>query len=576
MGGHRAIGLPLGRKAAHTTGMLASLLAFAVGQIPNGAYGMPELCAKLRSATGIAHTVSPELRDYPVFVVSKSGDPERVKWLVATALRAKWQKEGDRVLLAPVKIDPESEFPQFERQYKLACANLPSHLALPVHDLYRLAPGQMARYGYPSTDLFLPLPMALQDEIRKSDFGMGHVWVKRAGEGIFEYRMVLPHASASAFSTDGQIQFASLPKTVSDLLGNNLLKPAIGTEEQGAIRRLARDPSSLKVDWRDLEKRDPIASICEKILMGVGKATESEMAITLPDVSMLMLSTLGQGSGSLKAVLATFSATIDWGVEQGTLIGKLPMCERFGPSQVKRSVLARYLAEVNANGVAGVKVLSEYVANQRICASDSWADAMMLVMAGAVVDETYIGDYPYNMRLYTKLDRNDWQLLRGGKPFAVSDLSASAKTALWDLLLYPRTRLEKNVPDPALWRTPMNELTVTPTITEESVLIGWTMYPAHIGNVSRSAADYEFRRASLDHEPLYQPAIQQKLKLVISSLADKESIETGFSEVTADQKQKPVTWDHLSGKTVKEFKAAMETIRQQRNEQRSGPPPPRR
>ncbi|HWA82560.1 MAG TPA: hypothetical protein VG820_03940, partial [Fimbriimonadaceae bacterium] len=107
------------------------------------------------------------------------------------------------------------------------------------------------------------------------------------------------------------------------------------------------------------------------------------------------------------------------------------------------------------------------------------------------------------------------------------------------------------------------------------VLIGWTGVTAEIGSVREMADSHDMRMKALNREPLYQPAKRQKLKLTITCEADKQNVETGFTEVIPDTKIKPSTWDKLPEAIAKEFKETLEAMRKIENHG-DGPPPPRR
>jgi len=554
--------------------MLWALLAFAFAPIPAGAYSMAELCAQLRTATGTGHSVANDLRDYPVFVATKTGDPARVRALVAAALRAEWVKDKSELRLVPAKVNADAEFGEFERQYQAACKGMADHLALPLRDLFKMAPGQLVRYGYPSNALYRPLPQETQKAILASGKESGFVLVHRQSEGHFDFRMNLPRTQTGAFYADGKIDFRLLPKSVEEALGEELARNAMSAEDQDALRKRETDPGGFKFDWSDLAKRDPVAAWCEPILTPLAKSITPDLALVLPDQSLMASGTSAAGPRTVRSILESFSQVLNWAVVEGAVVGRMPLSERVAPAQVRRDVMGRYLQRVGVAGVADVAVWSDYVSSQRPAASDTWSDAIMLVIAGNVLDDTFIGDYPYNLRLYTRLDRNDWALLRSGPPFLASAFSQDAREALRNLLLNPMTRLERNAKDPASWITlDPKGLEVSATIVEEEVLIGWTGFSARVDRVSSSGMEYEGARAKLAREPLYQPAIRRKLTLQIRSVASREEVESGFTEVVPSASVKPTTWEKLPEAIAKVFREGLEEWRKLKN-QRTGPPPP--
>lgn len=233
--------------------MLVSLLLFAAGKVPIGAYGMPELCRKLKEATGILHTANTELDDYAVFVDVKSGDPERVRQLVAAAMRGEWKKDAGKFHLVPTKVNPATEFAEFDRRYKVATKSMPAHAALPTRDLYDMSPGQVIRYSYPQFAGTKPLPESLRQGITT----YGSVVVRRQAEGIFEYRMELPGKTSGVFSSEGEVDLKDLPPNIATLFNEDLAKPAITPEDRTEMTKVVRNPLTLDVDWRTWGREIP-------------------------------------------------------------------------------------------------------------------------------------------------------------------------------------------------------------------------------------------------------------------------------------------------------------------------------
>jgi hypothetical protein len=205
---------------------------------------------------------------------------------------------------------------------------------------------------------------------------------------------------------------------------------------------------------------------------------------------------------------------------------------------------------------------------------------MLLVMAGVVVDQEFLGDYPFNLRLYTSLSQPDWALLRSGRPFGIGLLGQPARDSLLDLLLQARTRLETSKQDPAYWPGfDSGNIQLSAAVSDENVLIGWTGFAAEVYPVNSSAGNYDMRKQRLGQEPLYQPAVRQKLKLTLTPLdipADAPlRVESGFTEVKSDAKVKPVPWEQLPKAMADEFRKTLENIRKRREEGGGGVPPPR-
>jgi hypothetical protein len=512
--------------------VIAVLLLLAQAKVPVGAYGMPELCKLLTSATGVAHSVEARLSDYPVFVSVKSGDPARVRKLVAAAMHAEWNTDGGGFQLKAVKAQKDEGLAEFESQFKAACQGDAKLLNTPIRELYRMTPGRIVRYGPVATSYVLPLPKELaavtNDPVR----------IRRMAPGVFETAL-----------GDKEIDFSGLSKEVLDLLAGDLDAQPISAEQSAAIKKVVTDPTSFKIDWSQIEKRDPIAVLQDLMLEPIAKAVSHDLVIALPDFSMFAL--FDQGGASVKSMLGRYSLCDRWIVVDDAAVACLTPCEISEPSQAKRSVLRKFLASVGTQGVAGISALSEYVSDQRPAASETWVDVMMLVMAGVIVDQEHVGDYPYNIRLYAGLNPSDWAAIRSGRPFPAATFSAHAQEDLIELLLQSRSILEKSHTDPAYWQTlDLTKLVVSATLDEKPVLIGFTTIGGEIGDAGFLGMQYKQRMKHLDHEPLYQPATRRKLTLTIRSPDPNESIRTGYSEIQPGN-SKAVVWTKLP----KEFQA---------------------
>jgi hypothetical protein len=238
-------------------------------------------------------------------------------------------------------------------------------------------------------------------------------------------------------------------------------------------------------------------------------------------------------------------------------------------------VLARFVDALGADGVCDSNALGQYVAAQNPQASDAWTDAMMLAMAAVPVDEEYVGDYPFNVRLYMSLGARDWNAIRAGKPFPAAALNSSAQGCVMDLLLHARSRISRmrgedgeapapvkvlDVPegavgdDPAWWPSlDMRSLVVSPTLKEEDVLVCWAGSMTDVMTVDNAVTNYGHRRDQLGKEPLYRPAHRRKLKLTIATPDGAHCVVTGFSAVEVDPSYKPSTWKDLPPAIAKQF-----------------------
>jgi hypothetical protein len=292
------------------------------------------------------------------------------------------------------------------------------------------------------------------------------------------------------------------------------------------------------------------------MLKPVGDAVTKDLVIALPDFSIFCLLP-SQGGDSVQTILEAFSLCIRWEIVDDAVVGKLTNCEINHPAQTSRKALSDFIREVGRNGVANISNLSQYIAEQRPGASESWTDAMLLVMTGTTVDQEFIGDYPFNIRMYTDLTPTDWQLIKAKKPFAVSALSGAAQEALLTVMMQSRNRiLQEDSTDPALWQTlDPQRLIVNTELSEEPGLIGFTTAPGEVDSVQQAGSNYSNRKKALGREPLYQPCLRRRLSISVLGASPQEHIKTGFSETVPDV-SKPVVWSQLPAKIAKQFREA--------------------
>ncbi len=540
--------------------MIGLILAISIAPFQTGAYGLPQLCKTLTSLTGIKHDVDGSLVDYPVFVSVKSKDANRIESLVAKAFHSEWKQVGAGKILKIVKPIRDEGFLEFERQFRLTSKGDVQLLNLPMHDLYMMAPGELVRYGPTKTATIRLAPQIVQ---KKDGLASSIVRVRRMASGVFEF---------AVGGTD--FTFSGLPDDVKNLLADDLKKEPLKPEQIADLGKHISNPELLQTDWQDINVKDPIGALQERLLTPLAEAIKPDLVIALPDFSILAMIGPSGNSKDVGSILGKLTCVVTWKSVEGAVVGCLTDCEVNAPAQARRSVMSRMIGAVGKGGVANVSALSEYVSSQRPAASDTWTDAILLVMAGVVIDQEYIGDYPYNIRLYTQLDQDDWKLLRFGKPFPAAAFNLKVRKHLMDLLLQSRSRLEdRNIPDPAVWDTlDLSRVSVTATVDEKPILIAYTMVGGEVGSAKEAGMNYDSRRKTLGHEPTYQPAVRRKLKLVISSTGSGQSVETGYSEVAPD-KSAPVVWQKLAQNFRDEFSSGLKDMRKQ-DVTGVGKPPP--
>ncbi|MEZ0324321.1 MAG: hypothetical protein ACAH95_00300 [Fimbriimonas sp.] len=517
--------------------MLLALLAITPAAFQSGAYGMRELMVQFGKADGLTYSADADLQDYPVFVNVKSGDVATARKLAAAAVYGKWTLDANKYRLSSIKPTKGEGFETFEKEYNLVAAA--KGVTVPAKDAFALAPGEIARYGPSQSPYYRPLPPGTPKEITEIKF-------RRFGPKVFE----------SAMGQD--FEFDHVPDNVRKAVGAALKEEVLNAEQRDAFNDKMKDPDKMQLDWKDINKSDPVAAIGAPLLKGLAAQLPMDFATVLPDFSIFPPMKAASGDGTVEAYLSAYAMSVDWEIVDGALVGRLPITERLMPSQTKRDVLAKLIAAMRAQGIGTTDVLSSYVSNQRPYASESWLDVMMLVLAGKSFDQEYIGDYPHNIRLYAALTAQDWELIRSGKFFPASNLTPRVQSLLIPLLVQSRAVMAGIPSDPASWPnlTPTN-LLVKAELVDEDVLIGFTGFGASVYDVQNSAANHNMRMQELKREPLYQPAKRRRLRLTITHEPTDESVEKGFSDVMPDPKFKPVIWTQLPEEIMKSFKARL-------------------
>ena len=518
--------------------MLALLAALIVPKIEPGAYELPELCKLLTNSTGKFHSVEPVLCDYPVLVSVKSGDPVRIESLTAAAMHSEWVPTKGGVQLKWIRPKPSEGFEDFKKS--LLNANKSEKLLSEVsaQDLYELPPGNILRYGYAPSEYVKQAPESLLKSLGK-DFQT--IRIRRMAPGVFE------------FAGMNQVTFAGLPSDVSKLLGASIDSMPMKPSDLVALGKLMSDPREVRKEWKIGSSRDPITTIQQVFLTPIASAFPVDIVMALPDFSLFALLEPSTKLPKAGEILGKYAVSINWKVVDGAVVGQLPPSEFRYPTQASRDVLRRFLADENEKGISNINTLSQYVLAQQPTASNCWLDVMLLVLSGKIIDQEFIGDYPYNIRLYGKLDQDDWKRIRSGKSFSAGEFSLPVRKELTELLIHARSRLSENGPagvvqkDPAIWKSlDPSQIFITPNLEESQVLIGYTMPGGEIKSAHESGLNYEMRRQHSASEPTYQPAQKRNLKLRIYSGFQGEEVQTGFSEVTPDQ-GKPVGWTQLPG-----------------------------
>jgi hypothetical protein len=522
--------------------------------LPPGAYTAKEL--------GIT---APALQDYSVYVSVKNGSLARVEKLLAVALRAQLQSGALGPKFVPVDPAPNDDFPEFDRQLKLAFAGKP-YDGLPSRDLYRMAPGAIQRFGSQPTELISELPNQMQGSA-----GAKVIWrVHRMLYGVFELSSSGTTKDVLPFGNDSQAQFDSLPPEVESLLGadlGNLVKT------DANLQKIMADLGSPANHGTSF---DPIKTLSAATLQKLGQAVNKDLVIALPDSSLfaMIFDPHQSDKGTVKELLARLCLADNWTVVDGAAVAQLPATEARTRGQARRDILNGYIVAHQADNFIDMDSLSKYVDSQRPIASDTWMDVMLLSISHVGVPEDFIGDYPYNVRLYGCLTNDDWAVLRSGRATRLSALSGPAQDQLEALLVQSRSRMDPKTPDPAFWPSlAPDALVLSAKIEEEPVIVSWITGGAEAGSVTNAAWQYDHVKQDEHKEPLYQMAKRQKLKINIAS-ANGQSVDTGFSNVILTRGEKPVAWKDLPPSVAAQFKTALTDVAAQRHPPTQGTPPP--
>ena len=491
------------------------LLILAPPPVPQGTTTMTVLCDWLTAATGKPHAPSGALRDYPVFLSVRDATPARVEKLVALALAGEWTQDGSTLRLIPTKpLKGEGEA-EFARGWAAAAKGRAALAALPSGAIFALRAGEMVRFGTPTGPYVRPLPDVLRKKAEAGEGGAGYVYVWRFANGYFETRVDLPNEQQGPFDRGAGVEFRLLPPEVAAALGEDAGKPALNAEEAKALTALPGNPGAAAVDPKTLERTDPLVRFMDPILKPLARGLKRDLVVALPDQSITAL--FGGDKSTVGAVMGGFCLTVDWTLAPGAFVGRLPVGERRNPAQARRSAIAAFVRQTRGEGVPSSAAMGAYVASQRPVASDSWSDAMLLALSGVVLDQSNIGDYPYNLRLAGALTPGDWTRLRSGRILSLAELSAGARDALLRLMVQSRERMNSGHPDPV--RTagfPNIPLTIVAKVEDELTVLGFQDGIINVMTAMDAGAGYQRAKAKLGTEPRYRAARRRKLTLTIS------------------------------------------------------------
>lgn len=527
------------------TALAMSLLA---PTISSGGYALPELCRQLSKATGVTCESSTVLSNYPVFVATKSGDPERVKQLIAAALHAEWQKTASGYRLTAIRPSPKPDMTEFRRLYAKATEGRKVWSALPPEELYRLSPGTALRFGPAGRPLVKPW-----------DGPVPAFTVRKLSPFLFEGQGM------------DQVVLEGLPPAADELLKSDAKQVAFSKEEAATLKGLTSDPDRVKVDFTNLAKSDPIAQLAEKALLPVSKKLHCDLVVALGDASVMGMIGV-EPSITIGKFLGGYAADFEWKVVDGAMVGQIPYCEQIQRTQALRPVIADIIRSMGPDQLVPYEALKRYVRAQNPESSASMGDAFLLLLGGVVLDDQFVGQYPFNIWLYTKLNDSDWRLIRAEQPFTADALSQEARGALTRLLLDSRD-VGENGTDLGYWPSfSFSHIKVIPSFEESNVLIGFTSLSAEVYSPEDSALQYDMRKKSLGREPLYRPATRKMLRLKLQ-YDQRDLTETGFAELSPTPGTSKVPWNKLPEEIARKFAASLAKYRAYPEPTGGNPPP---
>ncbi len=539
---------------------MVALLALALAQqtFAPGGYSLPELCRQLSAATGIIHSPG-DLRDYPVFVSVKSGDPVRIEKLVAKALRAEWFKNGQSLRLSFVKQDETEDKAIFAKQWLEATKDNQVLKLIPTGDLYNLAPGRTLRYSLNGGYASLKAPASIA-ALATPENPEPRVAIRRMTYNLFETRVSVGKYKFSAFSDGSQQMMTGCSDDVLQKLGADADKLAYTEQDKKRAREFIENPVSLGPDGGDVSKTDPTAVVIDIVMKPVAKAISTDLVMACPDSGWFAL--VNENDLLKRKVCDTLKSTggsVRWNYDDGALVGSLLVRERFTKSQVNRNQIQRLINAKKTDGVIDMQTTSSYIAGQAVAASDSWMDAMMLIVSKITLDQSFVGDYPFNFRLYSSLTNSDWALINSEKPFSVSMLSPGAFNTLSTLLLNTRSSMEDTTPDPGFWnRLLPGDLTMQAQLSTENVLVNKSNLSNSVTPVRLAAYEYSRYKQETGKEPTYRVGTRKMITLLISREGSQEEpIKTGFTQVELVGSSKEVPYTELPADILKEFQEAL-------------------
>ena len=519
---------------------------------PTGTTTLTVLCEWLTQKTGTRYAAASELRDYPVFLSVRSGDPGRITALVASALGGRWESDGKTIRLVAVKPKDGEDLAEFAHRWQEATRGNEALASLPTKEVYALPAGRILRFGTPQGEYVRPLPDRLRAKVEAGQKETGIVALRRLANGLFEVKVEIPEKKRTVPGVDFGVAFRSLPPEVVAALSDETKKAIGGDNVIEEIQKRMTDPAGQRIDLKTIDRLDPLRNLMDPLLAPVAASLKEDFVVALLDASHTAVLGLG-GRMTVEDALRRLSPIDDWTMVEGALVGRLPVSERVHRAQARREAMARYIDQTAKVGFPDLATTIGYLNAQNGAASESWSDLLMLDLSGATpVDAT---DYPFVLRFAGLLTNGDWARLGGRNPIALTDLSRASRAALIDALANARERMGGEQPDPATWPGfPNAPMALTAKVVDEEVLVYLDGGGGeHASTVAEASSIYEDLRAYIGKEPLYRCGHRRRLALTVARPGTEEKVTMNFGEVTITPGAKAVSYKELSAATVAEF-----------------------
>ena len=530
--------------------------------LPTGTMTTTAVCRWLSERTGVVHRVGTDLRDYPVFLAVRSGEPGRVERLVASALVGHWERSGGALRLVPTKPKASEVDKGFAARYRAATEGKGALAELPPGEIEAMRVGTILCFG-PSEGAYVrPLPAAARAKAGVRTEDETWVYLMRVTYGRFIASVVRADGDDRSLVKDEMITFRDPNPAVAALLGDARVKPVYTAGELAERQRRLGLGEPLKIDWKRVDAVDPLAAMADPWLRPVAAAVGVDLAVALPDLCLLGIG--GKEPETLGEVFERVGQADDLSVEDGAVVGRLTLSERRYPTQARREAVADYVLRARATGTFGATAMGAYLAAQPSGASEARTDLAWLALSGAMPREFSTGDYPYNVRLMNALTEPNWRLLRTGKGVRMADVTPEGRAAMVDLLANSYGRMTGETSDPVTWKGfAEGRLTLAGKIMDYKAVFGDGPNGVRGMGANEAGYLYDAWKSASGKEPLYRSGGNRELWLTISPDDPNEGVETRLADLTVAPDAKAVPWGELPSQTKQGFEIGLKQRRAQ-------------